>query len=919
MAEIPRGPEAAPGLDKAVDDLNTSIGPRRDMPTARLPGGREIPGAWSQEELAGGVTRNWNDLQYSDFGELQQTQVLRAEMKRVQMRKERDTATAAGQQFDNGEFIVSSQAAVYHRYIYEAVHQVSEAMTQYKTMRASVDRAVPADQLAKLDIKNKFAQTYVEQLDKAMRERVAFANVTLMATAIVKNKDGNGRVVQAGSDEYKRMVAVMTEGLKSPDLSPASKAVLSGGDPTALLAKIKTADETRQADVAANRLSLDPFDLQSNILNQRIIDVLAGKCGNGVPDGFFPQTMMMDLLVVEYTSILEAEKTAARDQTGSRAVARRREILAQTRDQVLPPDNPLIKEFKALEGAEQTHLTELAALSLRRKSKTSQLMGATEKYGKYQIQTAELVTVQEMYKEVPTDDRATIREPEIRNQRTHDILRKGIDKNMRIRGEFHVNRMGAFLDAVDKEVTSIGTWEHIEQFTTDNIRPFMQKAAHAFANIVTFPIPPIAGMRERAQRGITGDLDHAMGWPKGKENLPLDQLTPEEQTVVRERAQTVLIAIMKFKYKHRLTPTGVIEWQKKDGTFVSGNRVPTADLAPNEAMANLREDLTAVRGWPEGKTNYKDLSPDQKTAAANTLPPAATFVEGEVKGELPKTRINQTEMRAFIGRINAKLDKGEALTQAEKDEGITYHVRMFVQLVEDWGEVNPPSGFMGEYANYFGNIDKVLDTHILVGAGQINVGDQGFNYLQAIFYALVAIVGAKVVVKIHNFFRGTRAERGVKALTGKVNEMNGGLTELNERVALAEQKAKVAADVRALDARVAAEVLNERERTAATSSERGIEALDRIGAVDGTVPRPVTGGEARPEPPRDRTTMTDDRARRALNPIETFDSLRTAAECRAVIQAIDSISAAPRDMAGNVEKLKAEAKERVLQRASRIR
>lgn len=398
---------------------------------------------------------------------------------------------------DRKELIIVNQAATYHEYFPAIVHDTVDLMRRYEQARAQSPVVPP--ELVKGEAQSKL---YLKELTSALRERVAFANVLLIDNKLARN------------------VQMREKYLVSSDLGENSR----------------------------NALTNSNFDVkwrQGNALNQRMIDILSGSAKiPGVDEGFLPQRLYIDLLKFQYEESLKEERKVTKDVKLGQAVRRKDQLERQNALAKEKKANPLTPE----EGQEYERLQRqigdrneyLEKLSERRKAIVQDILSMTNKLGTDQMNRAELSTIQNEFGN--TFDFAGVSAPN--PDRTPKDIREKMSEHMKVRSEFHLTRMDAYLGRIEGDVLKSGLKEWAEDISNKKGREVVRRTNEALTKIVTLIIPESFGLKDHVREQLTGPLNEALGWPPGKREW--EELTPEEQQKVLDKSKSVLDAIKAF-------------------------------------------------------------------------------------------------------------------------------------------------------------------------------------------------------------------------------------------------------------------------------------------------------------------------------------------------------------------------------------
>jgi len=639
------------GLADSMDVLRATLGSRP----------QPVPDTINTEENAdrrGTILRGGFD----DAGEVYEFGMLRLEQQRSQMQKEiRD-----GKPVDPTDLIAVSQGQTYHEYLPLLLHSLQDSMTEYRALR----QTVPAAVLQKPDVARAevVAQLTLSFLDAALKERVGFANVLVLEQALRHGYTLEGNTAMTPTEravyEKRRDDAVKTTSLRAESL-----AALKGDEKTGLE--------------------------HSNLLNQRILDVLSGKtlAARAGDVGFYPQAMTLELLTSAYEYTLEQERRVLLDPANQYAEARLGELeaIATKGGVTLPKD--LKEEYDALAKQQRNRKGRLQDLEKQRAGYLEELLKKTDDLGRFQIRAEELTAIQRQFGRA-IDPLAGPRN----KQEIPDVVKQKIDENMTTRKQFHLDRIDAFLGTLEDGVLSIAAGEQFEDFNNKNLRPIALKVVEALAGLASLPAPESFNLKKRIRNAIAGDLEDAMGIPKNADGSPKNEKdwTPDERANVEKKAKSVIDAINEFRYRNKKNADGKTEYEKDAG----GNRIE------KDHTKKLRSTIGAIRAMPAAKK----------------------FV-GQPVHATPTERVSAENLDAMITAHG----------------GPAVYVKLIDQMLDDWGTVDgvPPDGVIGESADMMRKIDDVVGTHIKVGEAEIQLAQDTLNVL---YYACI---GMGILIVVH--------------------------------------------------------------------------------------------------------------------------------------------------------------------------
>ena len=398
------------------------------------------------------------------------------------------------------ELVVANKAAVYHKYFQRTINHMLGVLREYESLRL-VTPHVP-ESIIRDEQKMKL---YIAELQSTLRERIAFANVLMINAQIAQGLD-----VARLSKLRERYMAQIT--------SEATRNALNGN----------TSEQWKRG----------------NALNQRIIDLLSGNHGlQGLDNGFVPQRVYIDLLKYRYRSLLERQKEIVSDPKGVRVnteIELLEAKLTMSQDGTGAFTKADKERLESLRSQVQDRNAELDRLTVERNATLQELIGLTGQFAEYQLEQAELSTIQNQFGEHVDFTGAT----QPRADTTPSFVREAMSENMEIRSNFHMDRMDSMMRNMEENVLDPGWNEAIEDTWNKNGREAVRKVAHKISEIITIPLPGMGGIRKAAQDSLTESLDESLGWPPGKDTW--EELTPKEREKVKERSKSILDAIANF-------------------------------------------------------------------------------------------------------------------------------------------------------------------------------------------------------------------------------------------------------------------------------------------------------------------------------------------------------------------------------------
>lgn len=641
---------------------------------------KDIPDRTSQAQLET-MRDDMEKSPYETFEQLCRSNELRERQRELGLVGSVREKAAAGQKptdRERGDLVFVDQALTYHEYFGRIAGEVMEVMSKYEALRASTP-----DIPIQLRNGEQYAKLYLQAFNGAVRERVAYANVLRIDDLLRKNP---------GNADLQRQ---RTEALASKDLTPLSVSALGG--------------------------STEQQFARANALNQRIIEVLGGNVGGGVPDGFFPQQLYLDLLTFKYQQILREQEKIVKDP-GNVAAKARFAALKERNDEAIDaqsngrkPKSPLTesegREYGTLQSQIADRNKHFEQLSDQRRDITQNLVNISQRLGAHQIHKAELSAIQHHFGDRISLDGVKPPEPVDVPKDT----REGLNTVMDLRMKAHFQRLSGFTEVLEGEELHIGLRERVEDVSNKSGREVFRRASNALAKVYTVLVPSTFGLKRKAQESLTEPLNHALGWPVGKEKW--EDLTPEEQKQVEEKSKSVLDAIREFD---------------------------VAKLENFKSTRSMLEDMLASGERPDA------------------------FAGQDVADPLPNDRVTPANRDALIQQYGRP----------------TVYLMLFKQLESDWGDDESGTGLMGEYKTFLLKVNKTVDVHLDVGAALFELSKDYLDLSKLILIAILAAVGAVAALKILGMLgRVTmRVIRGkkVRGMQRQIDDLQGRLDALED-------------------------------------------------------------------------------------------------------------------------------------------
>ncbi len=297
-------------------------------------------------------------------------------------------------------------------------------------------------------------------------------------------------------------------------------------------------------------------------------------------------------------------------------------------------------------------------------------------------------------------------------------------------------------------------------------------------------------------------------------------------------------------------------------TFGLRERVRTSLSGPlNEAM-----------GWPAGKETWAELTPEERQevqekaksvldaihafnatklvslrdslTVMQALPPASTYAGQNVQEPLPPDRVTPANCDALIGQYN----------------GATVYMMALRQMQEDWGEVEPPSGLIGEYGTFLTSVNETIDVHVDVGNALFQQQEAWEQLMKYIIAAAIAGFGAGIVATVLAYKGGKALIRGTARAVWQGGKLTArGAVSLTRSTGA--QLGKLAQAVRTGSAAASG-------AAAAEKAAEGTARASKVGRVLGPLGIVLVGADLR------RVLMRDAR----LGPLGEYDGIQAAIE-----------------------------------------
>ena len=457
------------------------------------------------------------------------------------------------------ELIVANQGTTYHDYFPQILHFLELNLSEYERLRADMS-SIPEE----MEEHDKQTELYLQALNKALTERLYFGNV-LLADEHLGERYGSPSEVKKLRDE-----------------------ALS----------VLDASSTRETHTILTQGDGQQKRVRGNELNQRIIDLLAGKGSESISKDFFPHAANLDLLTHRYQELLEKQKQIAKDPEFSKLHDEFSRLSARNRRAEEGTDSPLTEEegkrYEELRKKIKEKAPTFEDLGKARKSVLDRLIKKTDELGSYQIQMEEVTAIQNMF----GNDYDLESAGPINEAKTPEDLAKAFEKNMEERRQFHLERLDSYAETFEKEVLNVDMEVIVESLWNEKGgRDFVREISNRIASTITAPLPETGGIRDFAKQKLAGPLNEAMGWPEDKIGMPFESLTPEEQTEVLEKSRSILTAMKEYdKTKiQRFRDTVILLKSQPSPSKMVTEGVP--DSLPNDYVtAKNRGDLETKHG-----------------------------------------------------------------------------------------------------------------------------------------------------------------------------------------------------------------------------------------------------------------------------------------------------------------------------------
>lgn len=488
--ELPKSVESndTPAFVADVDRLSATVG----EPV------QPIPEGVTEQDLLDEQVEAVEDNKIETINELlRQNEVI---YRLAALQREADFNDKKPTEFGIDELVVANRVATYYEYLLSTINHTKGVLEQYKALREQFPDVSP-----ELEAQEKYLEQYVQELERILAERIAYANVLLLDAAIAKNPT-NKADLEKLREQYLR----------------------------------KVSEKTRQA-LQGNQT--EKFT-RGNELNQEIVSLLAGTTKlEGGPENFLPQQLYFQLLRERYKDLVAKEKEIAADPNRVKAKAEfdrlvlKQEMAKQGTGEVTADD---VKRFEYLKKVLDDGNQVLDELRKERQLVIGQMISIAQKLGEFQINQTEITTIQNQFGNKV--DYTGASEP--REDTTPSFIREALGDTLEDAEGFHAERMTTMLTVMEEDVLTVGLGEQTEDFWNKNGRETVRQIAEKLSKIVTLPIPETGGLKDMAEEQLVGPLREALGWPPGKDKW--EDLTPEEQERVQEKAKSIADAVNEF-------------------------------------------------------------------------------------------------------------------------------------------------------------------------------------------------------------------------------------------------------------------------------------------------------------------------------------------------------------------------------------
>ncbi len=166
--------------------------------------------------------------------------------------------------------------------------------------------------------------------------------------------------------------------------------------------------------------------------------------------------------------------------------------------------------------------------------------------------------------------------------------------------------------------------------------------------------------------------------------------------------------------------------------------------------SQLSGPLREAMGWPSDNVNasFDELPDEDKTKILNRARSILTHIRTfEAKKPVDPIRESLAVLNLmppaseYLGTAPAQPLPQETVTQQNYENlikqhgGATVYAMLFDQLNRQWGNTEPPSGFLGAYAELLEGFNQNVDVHIDVGAATLDLSRMWRDFMVYLFAA----------------------------------------------------------------------------------------------------------------------------------------------------------------------------------------